>query len=37
MAQQLLDLLGGPRLSDILLLVAAMIAIRGFTQLFRTR
>ena len=37
MEQQFLDLLGGPRLSDILLLLAAMIAIRGFTRLFWTR
>jgi hypothetical protein len=37
MEQQLLDLLGGPRLSDILLLLGAMLAIRGFTRLFRTR
>lgn len=37
MEQQLADLIGGPHLSEIVMLLCGMLIIRGFTLLLRRR
>jgi hypothetical protein len=37
MEQQLADLIGGPHLSEILMLLCGMLVVRGFTHLLRRR
>lgn len=37
MEQQLVSLLGGPHLSEILMLLCGMLVVRGLTGLFRRR